>query len=80
MEYAALTAAVFASRGHRVALFRRMVPTPFVAAGVAELGAAAGVMVTASHNPKEYNGYKVSEGATDGFGARGHGCLVAMLL
>eukprot|EP00198_Chlamydomonas_reinhardtii_P000549 XP_001689884.1 phosphoglucomutase [Chlamydomonas reinhardtii] len=58
-EFAALTGAVFASRGHRVALFRRVVPTPFVAAGVAELGAAAGVMVTASHNPKEYNGYKV---------------------
>lgn len=54
---------MFASRGHRVALFRRVVPTPFVAAGVAELGAAAGVMVTASHNPKEYNGYKVGSGA-----------------
>ncbi|KAG2493579.1 hypothetical protein HYH03_008098 [Edaphochlamys debaryana] len=58
-EFAHITAAVFASQGVRVALFRRLVPTPFVAAGVAELGAAAGVMVTASHNPKEYNGYKV---------------------
>ncbi|GFR50885.1 hypothetical protein Agub_g13175 [Astrephomene gubernaculifera] len=57
--FAHLTAAVFASRGLPVALFRRVVPTPWVAAGVAELGAAAGVMVTASHNPKEYNGYKV---------------------
>ena len=34
-------------------------PTPFVAAGVSLLGAAAGIMVTASHNTKEYNGYKV---------------------
>ncbi|GLC44800.1 hypothetical protein PLESTB_001212600 [Pleodorina starrii] len=59
LEFARVTAAVFVSRGVRVALFRRLVPTPFVAAGVVELGAAAGVMVTASHNPKEYNGYKV---------------------
>lgn len=43
----------------QVALPGGFVPTPFVAAGVALLGCAAGVMVTASHNTKEYNGYKV---------------------
>lgn len=43
----------------QVALPADFVPTPFVAAGVALLGCAAGVMVTASHNTKEYNGYKV---------------------
>ncbi|GIL73722.1 hypothetical protein Vretimale_5391 [Volvox reticuliferus] len=59
LEFARITAGVFISAGFRVALFGSMVPTPFVAAGVVELGAAAGVMVTASHNPKEYNGYKV---------------------
>jgi phosphomannomutase len=42
-----------------VALFPRITPTPFVAFGTKELGCAAGVMVTASHNTKEYNGYKV---------------------
>jgi phosphomannomutase len=42
-----------------VALPGDFVPTPFVAAGVSLLGCAAGVMVTASHNTKEYNGYKV---------------------
>jgi phosphomannomutase len=42
-----------------VALPPAFVPTPFVAAGVALLGCAAGIMVTASHNTKEYNGYKV---------------------
>lgn len=43
----------------QVALPQDFVPTPFVAAGVALLGCAAGIMVTASHNTKEYNGYKV---------------------
>lgn len=43
----------------QVALPADYVPTPFVAAGVALLGCAAGIMVTASHNTKEYNGYKV---------------------
>ena len=45
-------------KGIPVKLFSRTTPTPFVAFGTARLGAAAGVMVTASHNTKEYNGYK----------------------
>ncbi|KAL6764775.1 phosphoglucomutase [Haematococcus lacustris] len=57
--FAHLAAAVFLQRGMRVHLFSDLVPTPWVAAGVAELGAAAGVMITASHNPKQDNGYKV---------------------
>lgn len=57
--FARTAAAVFVSQGVRVHLFGDLVPTPFVAAGVAELGAAAGIMVTASHNPKADNGYKV---------------------
>ncbi|KAM9320681.1 glucose 1,6-bisphosphate synthase [Gastrophryne carolinensis] len=56
---AKLTAAVFLSRGVRVHLFSRYVPTPFVPYAVQKLGAVAGVMVTASHNRKEDNGYKV---------------------
>lgn len=58
-DYARLAAAVFASAGIKVALPEGFVPTPFVAAGVSLLDAAAGIMVTASHNTKEYNGYKV---------------------
>jgi phosphoglucomutase/phosphopentomutase len=53
------TAATFASRGIPVALFTEVVPTPFVSFGVKHLHAAAGVMVTASHNPAADNGYKV---------------------
>ncbi|XP_068120744.1 glucose 1,6-bisphosphate synthase [Hyperolius riggenbachi] len=56
---AKLTAAVFLSRGAQVYLFSRYVPTPFVPYAVQKLGAVAGVMVTASHNRKEDNGYKV---------------------
>jgi phosphomannomutase len=53
------TAAILASAGLRVVLFRTPVPTPLVGFSVKSLGAAAGVVVTASHNPPEYNGYKV---------------------
>jgi hypothetical protein len=58
-EFAHIAAGVVAAAGYRVRLFSDMVPTPLVAAAVKFLGCAAGVMVTASHNTKEYNGYKV---------------------
>jgi phosphomannomutase len=52
-------ACVLAARGLRVHLAFAPWPTPVTAWAVGALGAAAGVMVTASHNPPEYNGYKV---------------------
>ncbi|CAJ1066375.1 glucose 1%2C6-bisphosphate synthase isoform X1 [Xyrichtys novacula] len=56
---AKLTAAVMLSRDVTVHLFSSFVPTPYVPYAVKKLGAVAGVMITASHNPKEDNGYKV---------------------
>jgi phosphomannomutase len=53
------TAMVLAAAGIPVHLSAGLCPTPLVAFAVRELGAAAGVMVTASHNPPAYNGYKV---------------------
>jgi phosphomannomutase len=53
------TALVLAAAGIRAHRFVHAVPTPVTAFAVKQLGAAAGVMVTASHNPPEYNGYKV---------------------
>jgi phosphomannomutase len=58
-EFAEDTALVLAAAGIRAHLYTHTVPTPLVAFAVKEVGAAAGVMVTASHNPPEYNGYKV---------------------
>ena len=55
-------AAILAGSGLLVTLFGEPVPTPLVAFVVKHLGAAAGVVVTASHNPPEYNGYKVYGG------------------
>jgi phosphomannomutase len=52
-------AGVFAAAGVRVFWFDDYASTPLTAFAVAHLGAAAGVMVTASHNPADYNGYKV---------------------
>ncbi|XP_023817470.1 glucose 1,6-bisphosphate synthase isoform X2 [Oryzias latipes] len=59
LRLAKLTAAVMVSRDVPVHLFSGVVPTPYVPFAVKKLGAAAGVMITASHNPKEDNGYKV---------------------
>ncbi|XP_075994244.1 glucose 1,6-bisphosphate synthase [Genypterus blacodes] len=56
---AKLTAAVMLSRDVHVHLFSSFVPTPYVPYAIKTLGAAAGVMITASHNRKEDNGYKV---------------------
>jgi phosphomannomutase len=52
-------AVILAAAGIKVVLFRSPVPTPLVGYAVKTLGSAAGVVITASHNPPEYNGYKV---------------------
>ena len=57
-EFAEDTACVLAAAGIHAHLFEHVVPTPLLAFAVTHLGCAAGVMVTASHNPPEYNGYK----------------------
>eukprot|EP00054_Salpingoeca_dolichothecata_P024258 m.164779 g.164779 ORF g.164779 m.164779 type:complete len:592 (+) comp24957_c0_seq2:29-1804(+) len=57
--FARLAARAFLSRGHKVHLFSGICPTPFVPYSTVKYQCNAGVMVTASHNPKEYNGYKV---------------------
>lgn len=57
--FAADTARVAAARGMRAMMFAAAVPTPLCAFAITELGAAGGVMVTASHNPVGDNGYKV---------------------
>jgi phosphomannomutase len=53
------TARVMAAAGIRARLFDQVVPTPVLAWSITEVGAAAGVVVTASHNPPADNGYKV---------------------
>jgi len=58
-DFAVDTAAVMTAAGHEAMLFPRMLPTPLVAYATLALNADAGVMVTASHNPPQDNGYKV---------------------
>ena len=57
-EFAKITAEVFAANEFKVYLFENIRPTPELSFAIRHYGCHAGVMVTASHNPKEYNGYK----------------------
>lgn len=56
--FAERVADIFASNGFTVYLFDALRPTPELSFAIRQLGCQSGVMVTASHNPKEYNGYK----------------------
>ena len=56
--YAQVTAGVFSANGIKVHFFDGLRPTPELSYAIRELGCQGGVMLTASHNPKEYNGYK----------------------
>ncbi len=57
--FARVAAEVFAANGIQVYLYDELMPTPCLSYAVRRLGCDAGIMVTASHNPSEYNGYKV---------------------
>ena len=57
--FARVAAQVFAANGVKVHIWPRLLPVPTVSYATRYLGTSAGVMVTASHNPSKYNGYKV---------------------
>jgi phosphomannomutase len=50
---------VLAGNGLRIALFREAQPTPLISWAVKDLGASGGIMITASHNPPDFNGFKI---------------------
>lgn len=56
--FAKITADVFSANGIHVYFFKALRPTPELSFAIRQLGCKSGVMLTASHNPKEYNGYK----------------------
>lgn len=58
-EFAFLSAEIFSAKGIKAYIFDELAPTPVLSFAVRYLKTSAGVVVTASHNPKEYNGYKV---------------------
>ncbi len=68
-EFADTAAQVLNGNGIRVYIFPELRPTPELSFAVRRLGTAAGIMVTASHNPREYNGYKAygADGAQFGY-------------
>ena len=57
-KYAEISADIFSANGIKVYLFESLRPTPEVSYAIRKLGCQSGIMITASHNPKEYNGYK----------------------
>ncbi len=57
-KFAKAAASVLAANGIKVYIFKELMPTPIVAYAVKELGCSSGIVITASHNPSKYNGYK----------------------
>lgn len=57
-KFAEVAADIFSANGIKVYLFENLRPTPLISYAIRKLGCQSGIMVTASHNPKEYNGYK----------------------
>lgn len=58
-EFAKVAASVFAANGIKVHFWSELLPVPMVSYAIRQLKASAGIMITASHNPSKYNGYKV---------------------
>ena len=58
-EFARITSRLLAANGIKVFLFQQPRPTPLLSFAIRHLGCQGGVVITASHNPKQYNGYKV---------------------
>lgn len=57
-KFAEISADIFSANGIKVYLFENLRPTPEVSFAIRHLGCQSGIIITASHNPKEYNGYK----------------------
>ena len=66
-EFAIECTKVLAANGIKAYLFDSLRPTPMLSFAVRHLGTARGIVITASHNPKEYNGYKVTARTADRF-------------
>lgn len=62
-EFAHISAEVLTTLGFHVYLFEELRPTPELSYAVRHFGCVGGIMITASHNPKEYNGYKIYDGS-----------------